>query len=76
MRDFSPKDMAERILVRDLAVITWKKLRLGCIEHAVMLSVLNKPVTLISLTARELPISPSVSTRSGRPWPASGCASS
>jgi hypothetical protein len=25
VRDFSPKDMAERILIHDLAVITWKK---------------------------------------------------
>ncbi len=49
VRDFSPKDMAERILVHDLSVITWKKLRLDRVEHAVMMAVINKPVTLNDL---------------------------
>jgi hypothetical protein len=49
VRDFSPKDMAERILVHDLSVITWKKLRLDGVEHAVMMAAINKPVTLNDL---------------------------
>ncbi len=49
VRDFSPKDMAERILVHDLSVITWKKLRLDRVEHAVMMAAINKPVTLNDL---------------------------
>ena len=57
VRDFSPKDMAERILVHDLAVITWKKLRLDRVEHAVMLSAINRPVKLIELNREGLHLS-------------------
>lgn len=49
VRDFSPKDMAERILIHDLAVITWKKIRLNRLEHTVMLSAFNKPVSIVEL---------------------------
>jgi len=49
VRDFSPKDVAERILIHDLAVTTWKKLRLDRVEHAVMMAAINKPVTLNDL---------------------------
>jgi hypothetical protein len=52
VRDFSPKDMAERILIHDLAVITWKKIRLNRVEHAVMLSAFNRSVSIVEL-ARE-----------------------
>lgn len=45
VRDFSPNDAAELILVHDLAVITWKKLRLSRLEHHVMVHELNKPVS-------------------------------
>jgi len=49
VRDFSPKDVSERILIHDLAVTTWKKLRLDRVEHAVMMAAINKPVTLNDL---------------------------
>jgi len=32
--DFSPRDIAEAAMVRNLAVITWKKLRVEKLEHA------------------------------------------
>jgi hypothetical protein len=54
VRDFSPKDMTERILVHDLAVITWKKLRLDRVEHAVMIASINRPVTLMELSREGL----------------------
>lgn len=36
VRDFDPVGMAEVAMVRDLAVLTWKKLRVDRIDHAVM----------------------------------------
>jgi hypothetical protein len=32
-KDFYPKDMVEMMLVREMAVFTWKKLRLEKLEH-------------------------------------------
>lgn len=43
IRDFAPRDIAEATMVRDLAVLTWKKMRLDRIEHAAMMQELNKP---------------------------------
>lgn len=43
-RDFAPKDVIEISLVRELAVITWKKLRLEKLEQGYFLKKLNAPV--------------------------------
>lgn len=44
--DFYPKDVFEITLVRELAVITWKKLRLEKLEQAFLIKKLNDPITL------------------------------
>ena len=33
LRDFSPRDIAEGAMVRELTVLTWKKIRLYQLEH-------------------------------------------
>jgi len=43
-RDFAPKDVIEISLVRELAVITWKKLRLEKLEQGYFLKKLNAPI--------------------------------
>lgn len=43
LRDFAPRDIAEATMVRDLAVLTWKKMRLDRIEHTAMMRELNIP---------------------------------
>jgi len=44
--DFRPADVIETSLVRDLAVITWKKLRLEKLEQSVFIKHYNMPITL------------------------------
>lgn len=44
--DFYPRDAFEITLVRELAVITWKKLRLEKLEQAYLIKKLNDPITL------------------------------
>ena len=44
--DFYPKDAVEIILIRELAVITWKKLRLEKLEQNYLVKQLSDPVTL------------------------------
>jgi len=43
--DLKPADFVENSLVHDLAVITWKKLRLEKLEQAYFLKKLNEPIT-------------------------------
>ena len=43
--DFAPRDIIERGLVRDLAVISWKKLRLEGLEQSSLVRQLNRPIT-------------------------------
>ena len=45
MSDFAPRDIAETMLVRDLAIITWKRFRMERIERSSLLKKLNEPVT-------------------------------
>lgn len=45
-RDFRPADVIETALVRDLAVITWKRLRLEKLEQSVFIKHYNMPITL------------------------------
>lgn len=49
MRDFEPLGMAEVAMVHDLAVLTWKRLRVDRVEHAVMLQMMQLPLTEDSL---------------------------
>ena len=43
LNDFAPADIAEATLVHQLAVITWKKLRLDRIEHSHFLGLIHRP---------------------------------
>jgi hypothetical protein len=43
--DFQPQGVTEAALVRDLAVITWKKMRLEGIEHRQILQTLQEPIS-------------------------------
>jgi hypothetical protein len=45
MVDFAPRDIAESVLVRDLAIITWKRLRLEGLEQSSLVRALNEPIT-------------------------------
>ena len=44
IRDFRPEDMAENAMVRDLAVLAWKKIRLENLEQRIALARLNAPL--------------------------------
>jgi hypothetical protein len=44
MRDFCPTGMAERAMVHDLAVLTWKRLRVDRVEHSTMLQMMQMPL--------------------------------
>ncbi len=46
IHDFSPRDIAEAAMVRNLAVITWKKLRVEKLEHAGLIRKLGEPFEL------------------------------
>ena len=41
MSDFAPRDIIESVLVRDLAIITWKRLRLEGLEQSSLVRTLN-----------------------------------
>jgi hypothetical protein len=43
--DFSPRDIVEASIVRELAVLTWKRLRLEKIEHSEIIRTLSKPIS-------------------------------
>jgi len=44
--DFYPRDAIELTLIRDLAIITWKKIRLDRLEHAHLIKKLSDPISL------------------------------
>lgn len=44
IRDFDPRDIAESAIVRELATITWKKLRLEKLEQSIFLRTMNEPL--------------------------------
>ena len=44
MRDFEPVGMAEVAMVHDLAVLTWKKLRIDRVEHSMMRQMAMMPI--------------------------------
>jgi hypothetical protein len=55
--DLKPIDFVETALVRDLVVITWKKLRLEKLEHAYFMKKLNEPITQDEFKSCDLLIS-------------------
>jgi hypothetical protein len=46
MEDFDPVGLAESAMVHDLAVLSWKKLRIDRVENAVMAQLLLMPMTV------------------------------
>ena len=44
LHDFDPVGVAEAAMVHDLAVLTWKKLRVDRVEHAVMMQTALQPL--------------------------------
>jgi len=45
LRDFAPRDIAEGAMVRDLTILTWKKIRLDQLEHRAVIHAINKPLS-------------------------------
>ena len=45
LRDFAPRDIAEGAMVRELTVLTWKKIRLDQLEHRAVIQAINKPLS-------------------------------
>lgn len=45
LRDFAPRDIAEGAMVRDLTILTWKKIRLDQLEHRAVIQAINKPLS-------------------------------
>lgn len=45
IRDFAPRDIAEGAMVRELTVLTWKKIRLDQLEHRKILQTLSAPLS-------------------------------
>lgn len=50
LRDFSPRDIAEGAMVRELTVLTWKKIRLDQLEHRAVIQAINKPLSDFELS--------------------------
>ncbi len=46
IHDFAPRDIAEAAMIRNLAVITWKKIRVEKLEHAGLIRELHEPFEL------------------------------
>ncbi len=61
-RDFLPSDVAEAAIVRELAVLTWKRLRLERLEYSAFLDAMNEPISHMDLYAKEAPM------KSGMDW--------
>ena len=55
VEDFMPEGVTEALLVRDLAVIAWKKRRLTRMEHAVLIAQLKTQITADELFEAGLP---------------------
>ena len=49
--DFQPQGIAEAAMVRDLAVLTWKKMRLEGVEHRQILQALQEPISEYDFSA-------------------------
>lgn len=54
-RDFLPQDIAESAMVKELATITWKRMRLEKFEHAHLLHILQRPILDSELIGHNCP---------------------
>lgn len=64
IHDFAPADVAQSVLVHQLAVISWKKLRLDRIEHSHFMGVIHRPYVSVELESVEHLLPP----RGGLSW--------
>lgn len=53
-RDFMPNDIAEAAIVRELAVLTWKRLRIERLEHNTFLNAINAPIKDFELISHNI----------------------
>ena len=58
MSDFAPRDIIESVLVRDLAIISWKKLRLEGLEQSSFVRQLNEPIKSAEYSQQGIKINP------------------
>ena len=61
--DFFPRDIAEGAMVHDLAVLTWKRLRLERLEQAAFVRSLTKPIHYFEISSNN-----SVDVDEGHEW--------
>lgn len=59
-RDFLPSDVAEASIVRELAVLTWKRLRLERLEYSAFLDAMNEPIQDWQLSSKKVPVMPGI----------------
>ena len=64
IHDFAPADIAQSVLVHQLAVVTWKKLRVDRIEHSHFMGVVHRPYVSVELEPVEHLLPP----RGGLSW--------
>ena len=48
--DFAPQDIAEQAMVHELAVLTWKKIRLEQLEHRTIIAQFNAPPKIFEIS--------------------------
>jgi hypothetical protein len=58
MSDFAPRDIIESVLVRDLAIISWKKLRLEGLEQSSLVRQLSRPIKSAEYSQQGIKINP------------------
>jgi hypothetical protein len=58
MVDFAPRDIIESVLVRDLAIISWKKLRLEGLEQSSLVRQLSRPIKSAEYSQQGIKINP------------------
>jgi hypothetical protein len=58
MSDFAPQDIAESVLVRDLAIIIWKRLRLEGLEQSSLVRQLSRPIKSAEYSQQGIKINP------------------
>ena len=58
MVDFAPQDIAESVMVRDLAIITWKRLRLEGLEQSSLVRQLSRPIKSTEYSQQGIKINP------------------
>lgn len=56
INDFMPSDVAESAMVYELAGLTWKKLRLGKLEHAAFIRSINLNITIKDMASEGIKI--------------------